>query len=89
MNRSVRVQLFGRVQGVGFRYHIKKAAQKAGIGGWVSNQSDGSVLAEFHGNAEGVEALIEECRTGPGASVVEDVTVEEVAPKAYFNFEIR
>ena len=36
----------GRVQGVGFRYRAKYAANGMGITGWAKNQADGSVEME-------------------------------------------
>lgn len=44
----------GRVQGVGFRYRAKYAADGMGITGWVRNEYDGSVEME----AQGPEAAI-------------------------------
>lgn len=34
----------GRVQGVGFRWHVRKCALENSVTGYVQNQSDGSVL---------------------------------------------
>ena len=41
----------GYVQGVGFRYTAKYAAERLGITGWVRNLGDGSVEAEAEGTA--------------------------------------
>lgn len=40
---------YGQVQGVGFRYRAKYAAELLDLTGWVENQWDGSVLAEVQG----------------------------------------
>lgn len=42
--------IYGRVQGVGFRYRAKYAAQSLGLTGWVQNLEDGSVEMEVQGN---------------------------------------
>ncbi|MCR5233462.1 MAG: acylphosphatase [Lachnospiraceae bacterium] len=36
------MQFYGAVQGVGFRYRAKYAAQSVGATGWVRNEYDGS-----------------------------------------------
>lgn len=35
------IRFYGRVQGVGFRYHAKHAAAALGLTGWVRNEYDG------------------------------------------------
>ena len=49
-----RIVFFGRVQGVGFRYHARYAAGLYGCTGWARNEDDGSVTMEIQG-AEGQE----------------------------------
>lgn len=44
-----RIQFFGRVQSVGFRYVATRAADAAGATGWVRNEYDGSVTMEIQG----------------------------------------
>ena len=38
-----RVTVYGRVQGVGFRYAVGRAARSRGVAGWVRNRPDGTV----------------------------------------------
>jgi acylphosphatase len=60
----------GRVQGIGFRAFVERAALQHGLEGWVRNRRDGSVEAVFMGDAAAVGAAIEACRSGPlGARV--------------------
>lgn len=40
----------GQVQGVGFRYRARYAAQSLGLTGWVENEDDGSVTLEVQGD---------------------------------------
>ena len=40
----------GQVQGVGFRYRARYAAQHLGLTGWVQNEDDGSVTLEVQGD---------------------------------------
>ncbi|MCI5698844.1 MAG: acylphosphatase [Lachnospiraceae bacterium] len=48
----------GRVQGVGFRYNAKYAADLLGLTGWVSNDWDGRVTMEVQGTEEDIDRLI-------------------------------
>ena len=48
-NLTVNMKITGKVQGVGFRYFVLRQAQKLGIKGWVSNQSNGDVEALAQG----------------------------------------
>lgn len=45
-----RIVFHGRVQGVGFRYTARYAAESLGLTGWVKNEWDGSVLMEVQGS---------------------------------------
>lgn len=45
-----RLQFYGRVQGVGFRYTAIRAANSLGVSGWVRNERDGSVTVEAQGS---------------------------------------
>ena len=45
-----RYSIEGQVQGVGFRYRARYAAQSLGLTGWVENEDDGSVTLEVQGD---------------------------------------
>ncbi|HAQ3089996.1 TPA: acylphosphatase, partial [Enterococcus faecium] len=48
--RKVKMNVQGRVQGVGFRYMTKMVADQLGVTGTVKNEDDGSVTIEAIGN---------------------------------------
>ena len=48
----------GEVQGVGFRYYARAAAQHLGLTGWVANNWDGSVTLEAQGERAALDALV-------------------------------
>jgi len=64
----------GRVQGVGFRHWLLRAAREAGVVGWVRNRSDGQVEAVLAGDPGAVARLAARCRLGPPGAWVEAVT---------------
>ena len=47
-----RYSIEGQVQGVGFRYRARYAAQTLELTGWVQNEDDGSVTLEVQGSEE-------------------------------------
>jgi len=53
-----RIQFFGRVQHVGFRYRARNAADYVGATGWVRNEYDGSVTMEIQGSEEDIDSVI-------------------------------
>ena len=73
-----RLEITGRVQGVGFRYFALQAARRHGVVGFVENRRDGSVQCEAQGSEAAIQALVRELREGPGFSRVEHVAEEQV-----------
>ena len=59
MNIRKHIQFYGRVQGVGFRYHATYKARFLGLTGWVSNLPDGRVEMEVQGETGAIEKLLE------------------------------
>ena len=49
----------GRVQGVGFRYQARYAAEPMDITGWVKNLSDGTVEMEAQGRPEDINKMLD------------------------------
>ena len=71
------LRITGRVQGVGYRYHMAQEARRLCVVGWVRNRSDGSVEALVHGPVAEVEALIIWAHHGPPLARVAGVAVFE------------
>lgn len=68
----------GRVQGVGFRWHVRERALALGVRGTVENLPDGRVRAVAVGSDGALDALADAIRRGPPGSVVQDVTERAV-----------
>ena len=83
------IVITGRVQGVGFRYWLYKAAVQKNINGWVRNKISGEVEALLIGNDVEIDSLIKLCKKGPPSSKVEKIEVQNYQ-KEYFgkSFEI-
>ena len=54
----------GHVQGVGFRYRAKKAADLYRCTGWVRNDWNGTVTMEIQGTEEQIDQVIQAIQKG-------------------------
>ena len=81
VTRQIRVT--GRVQGVGFRYALRREAERRGVTGWVRNRRDGSVEAVIQGHADAVDRIVQWARRGPAMAIVEEL--REAPPEAAFD----
>lgn len=86
--RTVHLRITGIVQGVCFRAWTAENARALKLGGWVRNRRDRSVEALFSGDVHAVAAMIELCRQGPSAAVVEAVEIIQEGGAASQDFEI-
>ncbi len=74
------IMISGKVQGVGFRYHLQQTARQLNLSGWVRNRSDGRVEAVLIGSKEQVEAGIKWAQRGEPPAQVTDVAILELTP---------
>ena len=79
---SLRVQVHGIVQGVGFRDFLLASAQHNKLDGWVRNRADGSLEALVSGPTKKVELFVSHATQGPQGAKVTAVDLHNVeAPK--------
>ena len=80
----------GRVQGVGFRYHVLREARRLGLAGWVANEHDGSVRTVAEGPADALDRIEALLRAGPPGSLVDHVSIVRMPATGGFDgFEVR
>ena len=89
MDKHYEIRVFGRVQGVGFRYAARDKARELGLKGWVENMHDGSVCAAVQGESSDCNTFIHWCSEGTGYSWVDRLEVSEKPVTDYHGFEIR
>jgi acylphosphatase len=68
----------GKVQGVGYRRFVEKAAFSLGLLGGVRNLRDGRVEVWTSGSTDQLERFEEELKRGPAFSKVESVTSSDI-----------
>ncbi len=75
MNAKERLhaEVYGEVQGVGFRAFVLRRAMGLGLAGWVRNRFDGSVELIAEGSRAALESLLADLGRGPSGSAVERV----------------
>lgn len=80
----------GRVQGVGFRYHVRRVAAGLPVTGWVANAADGTVRCVAEGPREALEALLGALGSGPSGARVRAVrSIWRPATGEWSEFRIR
>jgi acylphosphatase len=84
-----RLIVHGRVQGVGFRWAIARAAESRGVSGWAVNRADGTVEAVLEGEPDAVESVVRLSKEGPRGAQVDRVDVAEEEPEALRGFVTR
>jgi len=72
------IVVYGRVQGVGFRYFVQRAGRRLALTGDVRNRADGTVEIVVEGESAALSSFIEEVRQGPPASHVDRLQVREI-----------
>ena len=88
--RAYRWVISGRVQGVGFRWFVLRAAQRLGVTGWARNLWDGGVEVMGQGIVSMLHDFERELHKGPLLSSVENVEKIEVTSEVstFKSFEI-
>lgn len=89
MKKHVEVSIFGKVQGVWFRASTRDQARSLGLSGFVRNEDDGSVYAEFEGPEAAVDAMLRWCQEGPAHARVDRVVIRDGEGAGFSGFQIQ
>ena len=88
MKKHINLQIFGRVQGVGYRYSCMEAAKEFDIKGFVKNRPDGSVYVEAEGYEDQISLFRLWCYKGPSMAKVTDIYETPGEVRNFENFRI-
>ena len=83
-----RALVSGRVQGVFFRDHTVREAQRLGVAGTVRNLDDGRLELVVEGEPDAVAALIAWAADGPPRAQVDRVDVVDEEPTGLSRFDV-
>lgn len=90
MNKRIEAAVYGRVQGVSFRYYTRREAERLKLTGWVVNMSDGSVHLVAEGPEDALKTLINFLHVGSPHAVVDKVDIKWAGPTNEFKrFSVR
>ncbi len=85
-----KAKIYGRVQGVGYRYFAKKIAKNLNIFGYAKNLEDGTVEILAQGREESLQEFIEYLKKGPFLAKVEQIDILFKKPiDIQINFDIK
>lgn len=82
-------RVFGRVQGVGFRWWTHRTASGLGLAGSVRNMPDGTVEVRARGTPEAIRQLESRLNEGPPSARVRQVERREIADQEVARHDFR
>ena len=87
--KTINLEVYGLVQGVGFRFMTKKLADELGVKGIVMNRNDGSVYIEAQADPMTLQQFISQVKLSPSPSGrVDDVHIAEIDHAPYKDFSV-
>lgn len=87
--KTIKLEVYGLVQGVGFRFMTKKLADELGVKGIVMNRNDGSVYIEAQADPMTLQHFISQVKLSPSPSGrVDDVHIAEIDHAPYKDFSV-
>jgi len=85
MEEKVRVLVYGKVQGIGYRSFVRKYAKMLGLKGYVRNLPENKVEAVFCGDKKDIERMIEIMKKNHPLAEVKDIKVEKIDIETNFS----
>lgn len=71
----------GKVQRVGYRYHVERYADERGLTGWIRNNPDGSIEAVIQGTPDELRACTVILNQGSPLAKVESLSIDWRTPE--------
>lgn len=84
-----KIRFYGRVQGVGFRYRARYAAESLRLTGWVCNEEDGTVSMEVQGEEASIDRMLQMLQQDRYIEIVDMDIKNLVTQEDERSFEVR
>jgi acylphosphatase len=85
----IHVIVTGQVQGIGFRYFVKRQSEALCLTGFVRNLPEGQVEVVAEGSVDKLNQLIKLLEIGPSGALVIDLNMDmEAATGEFRDFQI-
>jgi len=87
---KLKLIIYGKVQGVGFRFFAKEISERLNVFGFVKNQADGSLYIEAYGPLNNLKIFLKEILKGPSLAKIEkfEKNLESVTQIPFNDFKI-
>ncbi len=83
------VKIYGKVQGVSFRYYAREKARELSLFGFARNESDGTAYFEVEGEEDNLKKFLKWCYKGPNTARVDKVEfMFDAKLKKYDEFKV-
>ncbi len=78
--KALKLKIFGKVQGVGYRRWFEQQALELGLKGYVRNLPSGEVEAVIYGDESAAQALLKKSYLGPLHARVDAIQQQVLLP---------
>lgn len=89
MKKAIAINVYGRVQGVGFRYYTNKKANELNICGYVKNLTNGNVYIEAEAEENDLLTFVDWVKVGTQWARVQKVETQSIPPLGLIGFKIK
>jgi len=76
--------VYGRVQGVGFRWFVQRIGASLGLTGDVRNLPDSTVEVTVEGESKKIDEFIRQLSRGPSVARVDRLDVQDLVPSGRY-----
>ncbi|ULQ57070.1 acylphosphatase [Flavihumibacter rivuli] len=87
--QTIRIEIWGKVQGVSYRYYCCQHARSLMVTGLVRNLDNGNVEVIASGTNEQLDELVQWCKKGPLLAKVTQIDITAMPLQDFPEFSIQ